>query len=169
MEPGRGQGAFFPQRTPPMSTRLMQYLFKSYYGDKEFLTRKVPRDQAIQIDDQDDNDDLTEFCNIFVTVRKGGNFEIELLGRMPITREISDLAEIYGGFVDTKVGRIVLNLNPNQIEVLMDLAKKIRTTSRMGDKVKNPNWHRLAARTISSLYRFVRVIKEYAGSRGTPL
>jgi hypothetical protein len=149
-----------------MSSRLRQFLIESYFSDKEFLTRKVKKDVFIQIDDQDDNDDLTEFCNIFVTVRNRGRFEIELLGRIPVTQDIWDLAEIYGGFVDLDAGRIVLQLDVNQIEVLMDLARKIRKTSRLGGKVRNLNWQRISARTISSLYRFVRTIKEYQRTKG---
>jgi hypothetical protein len=149
-----------------MSSRLRQFLIESYFNDKEFLTRTVKKDVFIQIDDQDDNDDLTEFCNIFVTVKNRGRFEIELLGRVPVTQDIWDLAEIYGGFVDLDEGRIVLQLDVNQIEVLMDLARKIRQTSRLGGKIRNPNWQRISARTISSLYRFVRTIKEYQRTKG---
>jgi hypothetical protein len=149
-----------------MSSRLRQFLIEAYFGEKEFLTRKVKKDVFIQIDDQDDNDDLTEFCNIFVTVKNRGKFEIELLGRIPITREIIDLAEIYNGFVDMNAERIVLNIDANQIEVVMDLAKKIRKTSRLGSKIRNPNWNRISARTISSLYRFVRLIREYQRTKG---
>jgi hypothetical protein len=149
-----------------MSSRLRQFLAESYFGDKEFLTRKVKKDLFIQIDDQDDNDDLTEFCNIFVTVKNRGRFEIELIGRIPVTQDICDLAEIYNGLVDLELGRIVLNLDVNQIEAVTDLARKIRKTSRLGGKVRNPNWHRISARTISSLYRFVRIIKEYQRLKG---
>jgi hypothetical protein len=149
-----------------MSSRLRQFLTETYFGDKEYLTRKVRKDVFIQIDDQDDNDDLTEFCNIVVTVKNRGRFEIELLGRIPVTKEICDLAEIYGGSADLSAGRIVLNLDANQIEAVMDLAKKIRMTSRMGARINNPSWHRISARTISSLYRFVRIIKEYQRTKG---
>ena len=51
-----------------MSSRLRQFLAEAYFSEKEFLTCKVRKGIFIQIDDQDDNDDLTEFCNIFVTV-----------------------------------------------------------------------------------------------------
>lgn len=149
-----------------MSSRLRQFLVDSYFSEKEFLTRKVRKGIFIQIDDQDDNDDMTEFCNIFVTVKKRGRFEIELLGRFPITQEICDLAEIYGGFVDLDTGRVALNLNLNQIEAITDLARKIRNTSKLGGKVRNHNWQRISARTISSLYRFVRTIKEYQRTKG---
>jgi hypothetical protein len=149
-----------------MSSRLRQFLSESYFGEKEFLTRTMRKDSFIQIDDQDDNDDLTEFCNIFVTVKNRGQFEIELLGKFPVTRDISDLAEIYGGLVDLELGRVVLNLDVNQVEAITDLAKRIRKTSRLGARVNNHNWQRISARTISSLYRFVRLIKEYQRTKG---
>jgi hypothetical protein len=149
-----------------MSSKLRRFLVESYLGEKEIITGSVKKDYAIQIDDQDDNDDLVEFCNMFVTVGKRGHFVFELLGRIPLTQEIVDLAEIYGGSIVRDPGRIMIRLNLNQIEVLMDLANKIRKTSRMGSTIGNHNWHRISARTISSIYRFVRIIKEYTKIKG---
>jgi len=144
-----------------MSIRLRQYLIDAYVGHGEFSARRIKRDYSIQIDDQDDNDVLADFCNIFVTVGKRNTFEIELSGTFPVTKEISDLAEIYGGFADVRSGRMVLRLSPANIEVLNDLALKIRATAQRGYEVDNPTWERISARAISSLRRFVRVIKEY--------
>jgi hypothetical protein len=69
--------------------------------------------------------------------------------------------EIYNGLSDPINGKISLVLTPENIGVLTDLADKIRKTSFLGDKINNPNWLPISARTISSLYRFVRIIKEY--------
>jgi hypothetical protein len=149
-----------------MSLKLRQFLAESYLGEKEFITGNVKKDYAFQIDDQDDNDDLTQFCNMFVTVGKRGHFVFELLGRIPLSQDMVDLAEIYSGTVERDPARVMIKLDLNQIEVLMDLAKKIRKTSRMGHTIANPNWHRISARTISSLYRFVRIIKEYMKIKG---
>jgi hypothetical protein len=147
-----------------MSLMLRQYLLDAYAGDRDILPGKIRKDFPIQVDDQDDDDNISEFCNIFVTVKKNNRFEIDIFGHMPITQEISDFAEIYGGFTDTAAGRIVLNISPRQSEALVDLAKKIRKTASLGNKVNNANWHRISARTISSLYRFVRILKEYSRS-----
>jgi hypothetical protein len=144
-----------------MSSKLRRYLVEAYFGEKEFITGPVKKDFAIQIDDQDDNDDLVEFCNMFVTVGKRGHFVFELLGHIPLTQDIVDLAEIYNGTVERNPGRITIRLNVDQIELLMDLAKNIRKTSRMGLSIANPRWHRISARTISSIYRFVRIVREY--------
>jgi hypothetical protein len=152
-------------RTTRMSSRLRRYLLGAYGGAREIMPEKVRKDFPIQIDDQDDNDNLSEFCTIFVLVRKNSCFEIELSGKIPISREISDFAEIYGGYGNQQTGKIVMNLTPYQIEALIDLAKMIRATAASGNAVGNANWHRLSARTISSLYRFVRIIKEYMRSR----
>ena len=149
-----------------MSSKLRRYLVEAYFGEKEFITGSVKKDFAIQIDDQDDNDDLVEFCNMFVTVGKRGHFVFELLGRIPLTQDIVDLAEIYNGTVERNPGRIMIRLNVDQIELLMDLAKNIRKTSRMGLAIANPSWHRISARTISSIYRFVRIIREYTKIKG---
>jgi hypothetical protein len=147
-----------------MSFLLRQYLLDAYAANRDILPGKIRKDFPIQIDDQDDDDNLSDFCNIFVTVKKNNRFEIELFGNIPITQEISDFAEIYGGFSDKTTGRIVLNIAPRQAEALIDLAKKIRKTASQGDRVNNANWPNISARTISSLYRFVRILKEYSRS-----
>jgi hypothetical protein len=144
-----------------MSIRLRQYLIDAYVGHGEYNARRMKRDFSIQIDDQDDNDVLADFCNMFVTVGKRNTFEIEISGNFPITKDISDLAEIYGGFADAQSGRMVMRLSPANIEALNDLSLKIRATAQRGYEVDNPGWERISARTISSLRRFVRVIKEY--------
>jgi hypothetical protein len=145
-----------------MSSRLRQYLIDAYESRRSVhLPEKLSRDTPIQIDDQDDSDLITEFCNIFCTVGKMGQFRIEIVGNYPMTREIIDLADIYDGGVEMAKGRLWLQLTPDKIDVLMDLADKVRKTAFLGDSVKNPNWLRVSARTISSLYRFVRIIKEY--------
>jgi hypothetical protein len=151
-------------RDRSMSYLLRQYLLDAYAANRDILPGKIRKDFPIQIDDQDDDDNLSEFCNIFVTVKKNSRFEIDIFGNIPITQEISDFAEIYGGFTEKTSGRIVLNISPRQAEALIDLAKKIRKTASLGDSVNNANWHRTSARTISSLYRFVRILKEYSRS-----
>ena len=152
-----------------MSARLREYLADAYLNQKEFLTDSVSKDSAIQIDDMDDNDDLTQFCAMFITVGKRGKFVFELLGPVPLTQKLADLVDIYNGSVDRKLGRLVIPLNVDQIEVLMDLASHIRTTPRGGTPAENHFWHRISARTISSIYRFVRIIKEYSKTKGQVL
>ena len=144
-----------------MSYKLRRYLFDAYAVDRDILPEKIRKDFPIQIDDQDDDDNIAEFCNIFVTVKKNGRFDVELFGNIPLTQDMADFAEIYNGFADKPSGKITLNLSSRQVEALIDLAKKIRATASMGERVGNPNWHGISARTISSLYRFVRIVKEY--------
>jgi len=144
-----------------MSQRLFQYLISVYEKQKMPVLRSKRSIIPIQIDDQDDNDNLNDFCTVFIVVKKKGSFHIELSGKIPITTEISDLAEIYDGYASETKGKISLTLNPLQIDVLLDLASRLKKTAFLGPRVKNPNWHRISARTISSLYRFVRTIKEF--------
>lgn len=150
-----------------MSARLRHYLIDAYATNRYRYT-KIRKDRFIQIDDQDDDDALTQFCNIWVKVERKNLMHIELCGPLPITEEICDLAEIYFGYADKREGRIVLKLLPTQIEVLVDLAGLIRKTAFLGDTINNANWHKISARTISSLYRFVRVIKEFAATPQRP-
>ncbi|MFP4013043.1 MAG: hypothetical protein ACLFVQ_03085 [Chitinispirillaceae bacterium] len=148
---------------------LRQYLLESYESRRtNQLPRRLNRDIPIQIDDQDDNDSLTEFCNIFCMVKTNHTFRVELIGKFPITREMAELAEIYGGYADSLRCKVAMNLSVNQIDVLVDLAREIRKTAMMGPLVSNPRWYRISARTISSLHRFVRIIKEYSGRSVVP-
>ena len=154
-----------------MSIRFRQYLLDAYVGSgrNPTLRQKISRDIAIQIDDQEDNDILSTFCTIFVTVGKKNKFDLELFGAIPITSEIADLAEIYDGYADEKIGKIHMKLSLQQIEAVSDLAAKIRKTAQLGNVVRNPGWDRLSARTISSLRRFVRVAHEYVKSRSNEI
>jgi hypothetical protein len=145
-----------------MSAHLRQYLYDAYKSPRNFyLPKKHLKSAPIQIDDQDDEDSINHFCNIFCTTGRGNSFLIELKGRFPITQEIADLVEIYDGHVDQASGRVVVRLTLDQIEVLRDLSDRLRKTSFMGDLVNNPAWLSISARTISSLYRFMRIMKEY--------
>jgi hypothetical protein len=148
-----------------MSNRLRQYLFEAYKSPRNFyLPKKYLKTSPVQIDDQDDTDSINDFCNIFCDVKKENVFSVELKGRFPITQEITDLVEIYGGRVDPGIGKLAVTLTLDQVDVLRDLSDKIRKTSFMGDLVNNPSWLPVSARTISSLYRFVRIMKEYKKS-----
>jgi hypothetical protein len=145
-----------------MSSRLRTYLFDAYEGRRSTShPHKIDPKFPLQVDDQDDNDKLNEFCNIFCMVSNNNTFSIELVGTFPITQSIIDLAEIYSGTVNRSQGRLTLILNTHKVDALMDLADRIRKTSFMGESVNNPNWLSMSARTISSLYRFVRIIKEF--------
>jgi len=152
-----------------MSKRLRQYLYEHYAVNGYRTFKRVKKDFAIQVDDQDDSDSLADFCNIFVSVGSSNSLEIELCGGMPVTEEIADFAEIYHGMSEPGKSRIVLYITPQQIEALMDLAGRIRNTSEIGHTVNNENWPKICARTVSSLYRFVRIIKEYEHMRSTGL
>lgn len=152
-----------------MSLRLRQYIIDAYVGPGSYVPEKNRRDFAIQVDDQDDEDMLEEFCTIFVTVGSAGSFRVELSGCMPITPEMADLAEIYDGFTDAREGRIALHLNTTSVEALDLLAAKIRETAHLGRGVGNPGWRAVSARTVSSLHRFVRVVKEYVRTRKSGL
>jgi hypothetical protein len=150
-----------------MSSHLHQFLIDAFERLGQQSQKNLRARSPIQIDDQDDNDILTEFCTIFISVGKRGRMELELAGAIPITLEISDLAEIYNGYVELSIpARVVLYLTPAQIDVLTDLATKLRRTADLGSTVGNPGWSKVCSRTISSLHRFVRIIKEYERLEG---
>ncbi|MBN2189158.1 MAG: hypothetical protein JW699_06875 [Chitinispirillaceae bacterium] len=145
-----------------MSSDLREYLADVYKSRHSFsLPKKYLKTTPIQVDDQDDDDAIADFCNIFCTVGRGDAMTLEFYGRFPITRELADLVEIYGGRIDSRAGKITIPLKIDQLELLRDFSEKIRKTTFMGDMANNPSWLSVSARTISSLYRFMRIIKEY--------
>ncbi len=145
---------------------LQQHIYESYNNKSyNFLKNTTSQKTFLQVDDQTDYDNLAEFCNIFINFKNKNFFEVELIGTIPITQEIADLAEIYNGNVDTTTTKITLTINPKQIDAIVDLASLIKKTSTMGSLIGNPSWQNVSARTISSLHRFSRVIKEYVTMR----
>lgn len=145
-----------------MSSRLHQFIVDAYERPGQQSQKSLRPRTPIQVDDQNDNDILTEFCTIFVTVGSRGRMEIEMAGAMPITQELADLAEIYDGYVELSIpARIILHLIPAQVDVLTDLAAKLQRTADLGSSVGNPSWSSVCTRTISSLHRFVRIVKEF--------
>lgn len=152
-----------------MSKNLWRYLREAYFNTRYYFASSPKAKHYIQIDDQDDTDNITEFCNIFVNFKNNSTFEIELIGKMPITDEIADLAEIYRGTVDYNQRKINMILKPEQVEAVSDLAALIKKTTPMGDCVDNAQWHLISTRTICSLHRFVRIIKEFLSVKQTLL
>jgi hypothetical protein len=145
-----------------MSSRLRHYLLDTYETRHSTAhPRRIGIDFPIQIDDQDDNDKLGEFCNIFCIVLRKDKFRLDLIGNYPVSQQMTDLVDIYNGYIIREQNRLTLVLSVRQVDAIMDLADRIRKTAFMGDLVGNPNWISISARTISSLYRFVRIIKEY--------
>ncbi|MBN1760003.1 MAG: hypothetical protein JW863_16875 [Chitinispirillaceae bacterium] len=145
-----------------MSTRLRQFLIDTYETRRAGnYPRRIGQGYPIQIDDQDDNDNLNDFCNIFCIVLRRNRFRIDLVGNFPISQQMIDLVDIYNGTIQRGKNRLSLPLSIGQIEAIMDLADRIKKTTFLGEAVNNPNWLPISARTVSSLYRFVRIIKEY--------
>ena len=152
-----------------MVNSFRRYLIDAYSLNENLYFTKTRQLPFIQIDDQDDRDNITEFVNIFITPKRKYNFELELLGPMPITQEMVDLAEIYRGKANLKIGKITLELNPKIIDVVLDLAAIIRKSSSLGESIGNDQWERISGRTISSLYRFVRIVKDFISLKESQL
>jgi hypothetical protein len=144
-----------------MAPKLLDFLREAYEPRKSDVATDVRHDVPIQVDDQDDYDNVSEFCNVFVSVRKRDTLRVELEGRFPPTAELQGLAEKQGGNIDRKRGRLSLILSPAQTEVLIELAQGLKNTAQMGDTVGNPNWRKISSRTASSLHRLARLIDEY--------
>jgi hypothetical protein len=145
-----------------MPSQLFHYIFDTYDCRHSFPhSPSTANHFPIQIDDQDDDDNLNEFCNIYCTIMNKKQFRIDLIGNIPITENIVDLVEIYNGMIDRSIGRLSLLLTIDQIDAVKDLAEKIKKVTFIDDDPKNNKKISSSARTLSSLYRFVRTIKEF--------
>ena len=146
-----------------MPSQLFHYLVDTYE-----CRHTLPHSGAsgnlypIQIDDQDDNDNINEFCNVFCTVLNNKKFRIDLTGSFPLTDSITDLADIYNGFIDRSINRLSMVLYIKQIDVVADLADKIKKATFITDDNASSKLIPISARTISTLYRFVRTVKEFS-------
>jgi hypothetical protein len=154
-----------------MPVHLRQYLLSHYEDGLGGLLQSKggvsdPSVAFIHIDDRGDNDSFTDFCNIFCTVISSKKIRLELTGKFPIIDGMVDLAEIYGGSVDRARGRLVMNLSVGQSAAVDELAQLIKQTARMGSLAGNPGWLRVSARTVSSLLRLGRVMREYVSEAG---
>ena len=151
-----------------MQSKLCQYLLEYYEGGRGSFRKRggSRRNVFIHIDDRDDGDSLTDFCNIFCSFVSGKSLCIELTGRFPITKEMADFAEARGGFADVERGTLSLNVSVGGVAAVDELASLVKNTARMGSIIGNPNWFRISARTVSSLLRFGRVLREYSEGAG---
>jgi len=122
----------------------------------------------VHIDDRDDGDSLTDFCNIFCSLVSGKRLRLELTGRFPITDDMADFAKERGGFTDIERGMLAVNISADQASAVDELAQLVKKTARMGSIIGNPSWFRISARTVSSLLRFGRVLREYIEDAGGP-
>jgi hypothetical protein len=136
-------------------------------GLSSFRPRGGPkRNVFIHVDDRDDGDSLTDFCNIFCSAISGKRLRLELTGRFPITEEMANFAEAHGGFADVERGTLSINISIDQTLAVDELAQLVKKTARMGSVIGNPVWFRISARTVSSLLRFGRVLREYSEGAG---
>lgn len=142
-----------------MSENLKKFLIRSYPVDRDSLVHRSW--QFIQIDDQDDNDNIQTFCNIFITFLNSNTFQLELSGKFPITPAISDICEIYKGYANVHRKTVTLMLDKDKVDVIDHLVEMLKETSHLGNTVDNAEWEQMSARTISSLKRLSRTIREY--------
>jgi len=145
-----------------MRPQLYKYLLERYEDGRSNLRWRSGSkgNGLVHIDDRGDGDSLTDFCNIFCTV-SGKRLCLELTGRFPITDEMSDFAKAHGGFTDAERGMLAVNISAEQTRVVDELAQLVKNTASMGFVVGSAGWFRISARTVSSLLRFGRVLREY--------
>lgn len=142
-----------------MPKSLKTYLHNAYATEKD--TAFPWSNKFIQIDDQNDNDNIQTFCNIFLTFLSPKSFELELNGKFPITPKIRDICEIYQGYANIHRKRITLRLDQDKCDVIDSLTEMLKETSLLGDSVDNREWEQMCARTISSLKRLSRTLRAF--------
>ena len=145
-----------------MPKTLKTYLIHAYSTDKDSFIAKSSK--FIQIDDQNDTDNIQTFCNLFITFLTPHQFELELTGKFPITPQISDICEIYQGYANIHRKRLTLKLDKHKTDVVDHLAELLKETSELGATADNREWEHMCARSISSLKRLSRTLRDYPGT-----
>jgi len=141
-----------------MASRLYQHLLETYEPRRERSVLNGSGPAPIQVDDQNDGDNITHFCTVFVTVGRKDRMLVEVEGHFPISPELAAFAGQHGGNVDQKAGRLTVQVLPGQTGVLVELAERIRATSGEGATVGNPEWSTIAGRTAGSIERLVSAV-----------
>jgi hypothetical protein len=151
-----------------MSKKLFRYLMDEYAGTGKVSLRGVKWDTPIQIDDQDDNDTLVQFCNMWVNVYAMGRMELEIWGNFPCTDEVRACIARFGGRYSSQRKSLILFIRVREIELLLEMADLFERLSSMPNKnvewstgYRNPSWHSVALRTAGSLRRFVNTVLQY--------
>ncbi len=139
-----------------------------YAGTGRVSLRGVKWDTPIQIDDQDDNDTLVQFCNIWVKVCAMGKMELEIWGNFPYTQEVGTYIERFGGRYSSQRKSLTLFIRVRELELLLEMADLFERLSSMpvtnaewSAGYRNPLWHSVALRTAGSLRRFVNTVLQY--------
>lgn len=123
---------------------------------------------CVQIDDQNQIDIQSGFCQIHVTVqsRESSTALLEL-SPAPHNGEVSELLHEHGGqLVHGSTGATIrLSVGPRDARRVRDLARAIRRITRRGETYADRNWKWICRRTADSLEQFARVLADAKRSR----
>jgi|GEM_PF-2354241 len=145
-------------------SRLRDHLLDAYdgYADKRIKNRSL--DRPIKINDKDSHDVYPHYCSILVRVPDRTGEALTLpLQHCPHNPDLIALVKKHGGTAITSDHGcdIQLNLNANQIGTVTSLANAISEVTKKGSRYPNPNWKWTCPKTVDSLRRLAKVLKDY--------
>jgi len=126
---------------------------------------------VFQVDDQTDEDDIEEFCNIWVKIKSPftPQFELELVGIKPITPQIRDLIEIYNGTINERYHQLTVSLHVKQVAMLEDLADVISILKPTHSPLRTSTFYEIRDRTAYSLHKFSTITSQWCKDNKKPV
>jgi hypothetical protein len=140
-------------------TSLKRFL-RSVYEAREPAARRPGRtDAPVQVDDQNDSDNVAEFCTVFVTVRRSV-LRIVLEGPIPAVVVFPSSCRSEASTSAQGHSRITIRVPASRIESLLEVAEALLAVPH---SAASRTWAPVAERTARSLERLVRAVREYQG------
>jgi hypothetical protein len=139
---------------------LERFLSQTYVAPWETATMSP----IIRIDDRDEDDICSAFCDIHLTIIRSEPSAFQLaLRNAPHDPEVDAIArEMNGTWQSLGSGRILtVSLTIKQVPQLRKLAKSIRRVVGRGKRYVDSNWRWIAPRTAGSLERLATVLIEF--------
>jgi len=146
-----------------MTPKLREYLYNLYGGFADKRYKKTEYDMPIKLDDQSEHDITDAFCGVFVSVPTERLLQLRLTNNAPVTEEIRNLVESYGGSIyeNNRNSNIEIGIDPSNYLFIDNLAKTIDNAISSGRKYHNPNWKWLCPRTAKTLSKLSKAIQKF--------
>jgi hypothetical protein len=140
-------------------TSLKRFL-RSVYEAREPAARRSGRtDAPVQVDDQNDSDDVADFCTVFVSVRRS-ILHIVLEGPIPAALTFPSSCRCEASTSACGHRRVTVRVPALRIESLLEVAESLLAAP---GSATPRTWAPVADRTARSLERLVRAVREYQG------
>jgi hypothetical protein len=133
---------------------------RSVYQTREpHASRQARTDAPVQVDDQNDSDNVADFCTVFVTVRRSV-LHVVLEGPIPATVVFPSSCRSEVSTSTQAHSRLTIRVPASHVESLLEVAEALLAVP---GSAAPRTWAPVAVRTARSLERLVRAVREYQG------